>query len=61
MAKQFRVKLKRSIIGCTQTQKDTVRCMGLKKRESVVVLPDNSATRGQILKVQHLLDVKVEK
>ncbi len=61
MAKQFKVKLKRSLIGCTQTQKDTVRCLGLRKRESEVVVPDNPANRGQILKVQHLLDVTVEK
>ena len=60
MAKNFKVKLKRSLIGCTQTQKDTVRCLGLKKRESVVVVPDHPATRGQILKVQHLLEVTVE-
>lgn len=61
MAKQFKLKLKRSLIGCTQTQKDTVRCLGLKKREAVVVVPDHPATRGQILKVQHLLEVTVEK
>jgi large subunit ribosomal protein L30 len=61
MAKQFRVKLKRSTIGCTQPQKDAVRCLGLKKRESEVVVPDNPAMRGQILKVQHLVEVKVEK
>lgn len=61
MAKQFRVKLKRSTIGSTQSQKDAVRCLGLKKRESEVVVPDHPATRGQILKVQHLLEVKVEK
>lgn len=60
MAKNFKVKLKRSLIGCTQSQKDTVRCLGLKKRESVVVVPDHPATRGQILKVQHLLEVTVE-
>ena len=61
MAKSFRVKLKKSLIGCTQSQKDTVRCLGLKKRESENVVVDNPATRGQIMKVQHLLDVKVEK
>lgn len=61
MAKQFRLKLKRSTIGCTQKQKDAVRCLGLRKRESEVVVADHPATRGQILKVQHLLDVKVEK
>lgn len=60
MAKKFRVTLKRSLIGCTQTQKDTVRCLGLRKTQSQVVINDNPANRGQILKVQHLLDVKVE-
>jgi len=61
MAKKFRVTLKRSLIGSTQSQKDTVRCLGLRKRHSQVVVDDNPANRGQIMKVQHLLDVKVEK
>lgn len=60
MAKQFRVTLKRSLIGCTKDQRDAVRCLGLRRREQVVVVPDNPAMRGQILKVQHLLDVKPE-
>ena len=60
MAKSFRVTLKRSTIGCTQGQKDAVRCLGLGKRESQSVVADNPANRGQIRKVQHLLDVKVE-
>ena len=61
MGRNFRVKLKRSPIGCTQNQKDSLRCLGLKKRESEVVVSDGPAMRGQILKVHHLLDVKVEK
>jgi large subunit ribosomal protein L30 len=60
MSKKFRVTLKRSLIGCTQDQKDTVRCLGLRRRHHEVVIADNPANRGQILKVQHLLDVKVE-
>lgn len=60
MAKQFRVKLKRSVIGCTKDQRDTVRCIGLKKTGSEVVVQDTPAMRGQIMKVQHLLDVKPE-
>ncbi len=61
MAKSFRVTLKRSLIGCTQPQRDAVRCLGLRKRHQEVLLPDHPATRGNIMKVQHLLDVKVEK
>ena len=57
MAKAFRVKLKRSLIGATDTQIDTVRCLGLRKVNSEVTVADNPANRGQILKVQHLLEV----
>jgi large subunit ribosomal protein L30 len=60
MAKQFRVTLKRSLIGCTKDQRETVRCIGLRHRESQVVVKDTPAMRGQIMKVQHLVDVKPE-
>ncbi len=61
MAKTFRVRLKRSLIGSTKNQKATVRCFGLRKIGSQKVIVDNPANRGQIFKVQHLLDVTVEK
>jgi len=61
VAKVFRVRLKRSLIGATQDQKDTVRCLGLRKIGQEKVIKDNPANRGQIFKVQHLVDVKVEK
>jgi large subunit ribosomal protein L30 len=60
MAKQFRVTLRRSLIGCTQDQRDTVRCIGLRKIRHEVVVKDTPAMRGQIMKVQHLVDVKPE-
>lgn len=59
--KSFKLKLKRSLIGCTETQKETVRCLGLRKTNSTSTVADNAANRGQILKVQHLLDVQVTK
>lgn len=61
MAKSFRVKLKKSLIGKTQKQKDAVRCLGLRKIGQEVLVSDNPANRGQIYKIQHMLDVKVEK
>ncbi len=61
MAKSFKVKLKRSTIGCTKSQRDTVRCLGLGRVNSEVVLKDNPAVRGQIMKVQHLLAVSIVK
>lgn len=60
MAKQFRVTLKRSLIGCTKDQRETVRCIGLRKIRQEVVVKDSPAMRGQIMKVQHLVDVKPE-
>ncbi len=61
MAKVFKVTLERSLIGCTQSQRDAVRCLGLKKRLQTVEVTDTPANRGQILKVQHLLNVEVVK
>ena len=61
MSKNFKITLKRGLIGCTKSQRLTIEALGLKKRGSVIVKSDTPATRGQILKVQHLLDVQVGK
>ena len=61
MAKTFKVTLKRSLIACTASQRETVRCLGLTKRHHSAMVLDNPANRGQILKVQHLIDVEVVK
>jgi large subunit ribosomal protein L30 len=60
MAKTFKVTLKRSLIGCTQDQKDTVRCLGLRHIRQTNEVKDSPAMRGQISKVQHLIDVEVK-
>ncbi len=59
MAKSFKVTLKRSLIGCNQTQRETIRCLGLRKRHHSADVKDTPANRGQIMKVQHLVDVEV--
>ena len=61
MAKAFVVTLKRSLIGCTETQRATVAALGLRKRHQSIRLADNAANRGQVFKVQHLVNVQVEK
>lgn len=61
MAKMFRVRLKRGLIGTTQRQKDAIRCLGLKRINDEVVVKDTPAMRGQIFGVQHLVEVQVEK
>jgi large subunit ribosomal protein L30 len=59
--KGFKVTLKRGLIGTTRDQRDTVRCLGLRRINHSKVIADNPANRGQIYKVQHLLDVQVVK
>lgn len=59
MSKTFKVTLKRSLIGCTETQRETVRCLGLRHRHQTVEVKDNPANRGQIYKVQHLVEIEV--
>lgn len=57
MAK-LKVTLKRSLIGRPETQRHTVRSLGLHKLNSVNELPDNPAVRGQLHKVEHLVSVE---
>ena len=57
MAK-LRVKWVKSAIGYSKDQKATIRALGLHKLQQTVEHEDNSAMRGMIRKVNHL--VKVE-
>ena len=57
MAK-LKITLTRSLIGRPQTQRKTVKSLGLGKLHSSNVLPDNEAMRGQIHKVRHLVTVE---
>ncbi|MCB0356643.1 MAG: 50S ribosomal protein L30, partial [Bdellovibrionales bacterium] len=43
MAKAYRVRLKRSLIGSTSTQRETISCLGLRKINDETVVQDNSA------------------
>ena len=54
----LKVKLVRSVIGRPETQKRTVRSLGLRKLNSTAELPDSPTIRGQIKKVKHLVQVE---
>lgn len=58
MSGKLALTLIRSMIGCPEDQRLTVRGLGLRKLHQTVVLPDNPSTRGAAFKVRHLLDVK---
>lgn len=53
----FRVELIHSGIGFDQTQKDTLRGLGLRKRHKIVELKDTPSARGMVYKVRHLVRV----
>lgn len=61
MEKKFSVKLKRSLIGCSESQIRTVNAIGLRKINRVVEIADNLANRGQLYKIQHLVEITVIK
>ena len=54
----LKVTLKRSLISRPETQRKTVRSLGLRKLNSTSLLPDTPAIRGQIFKVKHLVTVE---
>ncbi|SFQ18557.1 50S ribosomal protein L30 [Salibacterium halotolerans] len=58
MANKVEITLSRSLIGRPQEQRDTVEALGLRKVNHSIVKEDNSAIRGMISKVSHLLTVK---
>ncbi len=56
--KMVKVTLVKSLIGYPQRQKDTVHALGLRRINQTVEHPDNSALRGMIAKVVHLVAVE---
>jgi large subunit ribosomal protein L30 len=58
MAKQLEITLRRSLIGRPETQRVTVRTLGLRKIRQTVLHQDNAAIRGMVNQVKHLVDVK---
>ncbi len=58
MAKQLKITLVKSPIGFEQSQKDTVRGLGLRKLNKTVLLNDTPQIRGMIYKVRHMLKVE---
>lgn len=53
----LRVTYRKSAIGYRQSQKDTIRKLGLRRLNQTVEHPDTPAIRGMIQKVSHLVDV----
>ena len=58
MAAKLRITLKRALIGRPQDQRDTVRCLCLRRLNHTVEKQDSQMMRGMIRKVQHLVAVE---
>ena len=57
MAKQLQITWIKSFIGHPETQRKTIKSLGLRKLHQSVVMDDSPQIRGQILKVHHLVSV----
>jgi large subunit ribosomal protein L30 len=55
------IKLKKSVISCTEKQKANVRGLGLRRTGSVKTLENTPSVRGMIKKIIHLIDIIEEK
>jgi len=49
----------RSVSGRHETQRRTLRALGLKKNQTSVIQNDTPAIRGMINKIPHMLSVRV--
>lgn len=54
---KVRIKQTRSGIGHPEAMRLTLRAIGLRHHQAVVVKQDSAALRGQIKKVRHLVEV----
>lgn len=55
---KLRITYKKSAIGYSYMQKDTIRSLGLKKLNSVTFHDDTPSIRGMVFKVRHLVTVE---
>lgn len=58
MANMIKITWTKSFIGCPETQRLTIKSLGLRKLNQSVIREDSPELRGQINKVQHLVSVE---
>jgi large subunit ribosomal protein L30 len=54
---KIKITQRRSVIGRSQTQRRTMRALGLRKIGSTVEHSDSPTVRGMIFKVRHLIEI----
>ncbi|HAP43422.1 MAG: 50S ribosomal protein L30 [Spirochaetes bacterium GWD1_61_31] len=58
MAEKIEIELMKSVISCKPNQVATVRCLGLRKVNSVVIQDASPAILGMVRTVSHLVEVR---
>lgn len=56
---QLKVTQRKSTIGCKRSQRETVRTLGLRRINDVVIMPDRPEIRGMVHAVRHLVTVEM--
>ena len=57
MAKQIKIKLVKSLIGASESQKKVAQSLGLKKLNQVVEHNDSATILGMVNKISHLVEI----
>ena len=57
MAKQIKIKLVKSLIGCSEAQRRVAQALGLKKTDQVVEHYNSATILGMVNKVPHLVQI----
>jgi large subunit ribosomal protein L30 len=55
--KTITIKWKRSVIGRPEDQRKTIKALGFKRLNQILILPDRPEIRGMMIHVNHLLEV----
>ena len=55
--KQIKIKLVRSLIGCSEAQRKVAQALGLKKTDQVVEHKNSATILGMVNKISHLVKV----
>jgi large subunit ribosomal protein L30 len=58
MSKMLKIRQIRSVINTKENHKRTIRALGIRRMQQVVVHHDNPAIRGMIHLVRHLVEVE---
>lgn len=54
---KVKIKLVKSLIGCSEAQRKVAQALGLKKKDQVVEHAESATIMGMVNKISHLLEV----